>query len=301
MLTVDYEQGITHQYADLGYLRLHYVTIGEGPLVILLHGFPDFYYSWRNQWHALAAAGFRVVAPDLRGYNLSDKPRSVRAYRLGDLAHDVAALIRHCGAERAAVVGHDWGGGVAWGAAMRYPASLSRLVILNCPHPVALRRALRTPQQLLRSWYIFFFQLPWLPETSLRADDFASLRRLLRTEPLRSDAFTEADIERYVAALKRPRALTSAINYYRALVQYGLAERDLLQRMETPTLVIWGEQDPHLGRELADPPRRWVPNARVERLPDASHWVHMDRPERVNRLLLDFLGVREVTDHLHNR
>src|SRR4051794_34874601 len=198
------QPAIVHRYADLGHIRLHYAEAGAGPLIVLLHGFPEFWYSWRHQLPALAAAGYRVVAPDLRGYNLSGKPRSVRAYRLRELAHDVAALIRYCGSERAVVVGHDWGGGVAWGVAMRHPALLSRLVILNCPHPVALQRALRTPQQLRRSWYIFFFQLPWLPEASLRAGDFAGLRRLLRTAPLRPDAFTDADVERYVAALKRP-------------------------------------------------------------------------------------------------
>jgi pimeloyl-ACP methyl ester carboxylesterase len=203
----------------------------------------------------------------------------------------VAGLIHHCGAERAAaVVGHDWGGGVAWGFAMRHPERLGRLAILNCPHPVRFLRALRTPRQLLRSWYFFFFQLPWLPEAWLRAGDFAGLRRLLRTEPVRPDAFTTAEIEQYVTALKRPRALTSAINYYRAFIQYGLAERRRLQRIETPTLMIWGERDRYLGRELAEPPRAWVPNCHLERLPDASHWVQNDQPERVNALLLDFLS-----------
>jgi pimeloyl-ACP methyl ester carboxylesterase len=226
----------------------------------------------------------------MRGYNLSGKPRSVQAYRLGNLTHDVAALIRWCAAEHAAVVGHDWGGGVAWGVAMRYPALASRLVILNCPHPVRLLHALHAPQQLLRWLYVLFFQLPVLPEAALRAGDFAGLRRMLRTEPLRPGAFSEADIEQYVEALKRPGALTSAINYYRAFVQYGVAERHLLRRIDAPTLVIWGDQDRYLLRELAEPPREWVPSARVEHLSDASHWVQNDQPGRVNELLLEFLS-----------
>ena len=284
--------GGAHRYADLGHIRLHYVEAGEGPLVVLLHGFPEFWYSWRHQIPALAAAGYHVVAPDMRGYNLSAKPRSVGAYRMGNLTRDVAALIRHCGAERAAVVGHDWGGGVAWGFAMRHPALLTRLAILNCPHPVPFIRALSTPRQLLRSWYIFFFQLPALPEAWMRAGDFAGLRRILRTDPVRPGAFSEAEVEQYVAALKRPRAVTSAIHSYRAFILFGLAERHFFRPVETPTLVIWGEQDRYLGQELAEPPRDWVPHARVERLPDASHWVQNDRPERVNALLLDFLAER---------
>ncbi|HZS01679.1 MAG TPA: alpha/beta fold hydrolase [Chloroflexota bacterium] len=282
--------GAAHRYADLGHLRLHYVEAGAGPLVVLLHGFPEHYYAWRHQWGPLAAAGYHVVAPDMRGYNLSGKPRSVRAYRMGELTHDVAVLIRHCGAERAAMlVGHDWGGAVAWGVAMRDPALLERLAILNCPHPVTFARALATPRQLLRSWYIFFFQFPWLPEWYFARGDFAALRRILRAEPVRPGAFTAADIERYVQALRRPRAFRGAINYYRAFVQYGLAERRLLRRIDIPTLVIWGERDRYLGRELAAPPPAWVPTCRVERLPDASHWLQSDQPERVNALLLDFL------------
>src|SRR5262249_38887062 len=159
--------------------------------------------------------------------------------------------------------------------AMRYWQRLDRLAILNCPHPLRFLQALRTPRQLLRSWYVFFFQLPWLPEAAIRAGDFASLRAALRREPTRLGAFSEADIDRYAEALARPRALTGAINYYRAFIQHGLAERRLLRRIDTPVLVIWGERDRYLGKELADPPRAWVPHARVERLPETSHWLQV--------------------------
>jgi pimeloyl-ACP methyl ester carboxylesterase len=285
-------QGIqlTHRYADLGDVRLHFVEAGQGSLVILLHGFPEFWYSWRHQIPALAAAGYHVVAPDMRGYNRSDKPHGVRAYRSEVLIRDVARLIKACGVERATVVGHDWGGGVAWQFAMRYPERLARLVILNAPHPARFVAGLRSWRQLHKSWYMFFFQLPWLPEASLRAGCFASLRRSLRTEPNRSGAFTPADIEQYVAAAAQPGALTAAINYYRALFRQNPVQAlRSIRRIDAPTLVIWGEHDRYLGSELAEPARSWVPNIRVERLPNASHWVQIDRPERTNELMLDFL------------
>jgi pimeloyl-ACP methyl ester carboxylesterase len=290
----DATPGLAHHYADLGDVRLHYVEIGSGPLVVLLHGFPEFYYSWRWTWPALAAAGLRVVAPDLRGYNLSSKPRGVRRYRMAYLTRDVARLIRACGAERAAVVGHDWGGGVAWAFAMRYPALLTRLAILNAPHPVRFLRALRTPRQLRKSWYMFFFQLPWLPEASFRAQNYKLLRETLRDDPVRPDAFDAADVARYVEAIARPGALTAGINYYRALFRQapGAVQRQL-RPIEAPTLVIWGERDRNLGRELAAPDPAWVPNARVERLPAASHWVQADAPDAVNRLLVEFLTAGE--------
>src|SRR5579884_3024966 len=166
---VQAQQLWTHRHASVNGVRLHYVEAGRGPLVVLLHGFPEFWYSWRHQIPALAAAGFRVLAPDLRGYNESDKPPGVAAYGLERVAGDVAALVRHAGERRAAVVGHDWGGGIAWWLAMHRPDVVGRLAVLNAPHPAAFRRELRTPGQLLRSWYVFFFQLPALPEWLFRA------------------------------------------------------------------------------------------------------------------------------------
>jgi pimeloyl-ACP methyl ester carboxylesterase len=269
-------------------VNLHYVEAGQGPLVVLLHGFPAFWYDWREQIPALVAAGFRVVAPDMRGYNLSDKPRGVAAYRTEVLARDVAHLIEACGATRASVVGHDWGAGVAWSFAALYPERLDRLAILNVPHPVTMRRGLQTPGQLRKSWYIFFFQIPWLPEALARRTNYAFVRMALQRDPMRRGAYSAADIERYVEAMARPGALTASINYYRALFRYGSQALRRLRPIEAPVLVIWGERDRYLGRELAAPDPRWVPNARVERLPDASHWSHADQPQRVNELLIAF-------------
>ncbi len=287
---------ITHHYADLPGVRLHYVAAGAGPLVVLLHGFPEAWFAWQHQIPALAAAGYRVVAPDMRGYNLSGKPAAVRAYTTDLLADDVAALIRAVGEREpdgsvapAAVVGHDWGAAVAWLFAVRHPELLARLAILNVPHPARMMQGLRTLRQLRKSWYIFFFQLPWLPEASFRARDFAVLWGTLRRDPVRPGAFSDEDIARYVAAAAQPGALTGSMNYYRALIRHPQAAGPV-QCIEAPVLVIWGERDRYLGPELAEPSPRWVSNCRVERLPDASHWVQADAPERVNALLLGFLA-----------
>jgi pimeloyl-ACP methyl ester carboxylesterase len=281
---------LAHRYADLGDVRLHYVEAGEGPLVLLLHGFPQFWYEWRYQIPALVEAGFRVIAPDMRGYNLSDKPPGVRAYRVELLAHDVERLIVACGEQTASVVGHDWGAMVAWIAAMRYPGRVRRLAILNVPHPARFLDALLSPRQLLRSSYIFFFQIPRLPEEVIRARDFTLLRSAFHRDSVRPEAFTAEDIERYVEAMARPGVLTATLNYYRALLRNPRQTQALLERIEAPVLVIWGERDRFLSRRLAEPPSLWVPNLLgVERLPDASHWVAEDHPREVNTLLLDFL------------
>ena len=288
---------IAHRFADVGGVRLHFVEAGKGPLVVLLHGFPEFWYSWRHQIPALVRAGFRVVAPDMRGYNLSDKPHGKRHYHTDRLARDVAQLIAACGEERAAaVVGHDWGAAVAWQFAMSYPEKLERLAILNVPHPLAMMRMWRYPRQWLRSWYIFFFQLPWLPEASFRARNFRTLRRVFVRGTVTKGAFTPPDIDRYVEAFARPGALTAAINYYRALLQQNpFLARKRLRVIERPVQIIWGMQDIALGPELADPPRRWVPNYDIERLPDSSHWVQNDQPRAVNEILLRFVNASSLT------
>lgn len=277
---------LIHRNANVNGITLHYVEAGEGPLVILLHGFPDFWYAWRHQIPALAAAGFHVVAPDMRGYNASDKPRGVASYAVERLVEDVAELIRHVGGDRAVLVGHDWGGIVGWYAAMLRPDLVERLVVLNAPHPVAFRRELRRVDQMLRSSYALFFQLPWLPEQVLRLGNYAVLRRMLRTEPVHQDAFTPEDIECYVEAVSHPGALTASINYYRAATRFPPPKP---RPIDVPTLLIWGEQDLYLNRRLTEGLEPWISDLRIQRLADASHWVMADAPQRVNRGLLDFL------------
>ena len=275
-------------YADLGEVRLHYVEAGDGPLVVLLHGFPEFWFGWRFQIPALAEAGFRVVAPDMRGYNLSSRPSGVRAYDMDLLAGDVRDLIRERGSERALLAGHDWGGAVAWATAINHPDVIERLAVLNCPHPRRLLHAVRRPPQLFKSWYMFFFQLPRLPERVARAGNWRFLRFVFGDA--RPGAFEPPDIERYIEAWSRPDAITTMINYYRGIFRQTprRAERRL-RPLAAPTLVIWGERDRALGAELAEPEAGDVPNLeRVVRLPSASHWVQHDEPEEVSRLLIEF-------------
>jgi epoxide hydrolase 4 len=279
-------------YSDCDQVRLHYVEAGpiDGPAVVLLHGFPDFWYSWRHQIPALAAAGFRPIAPDMRGYNLSSKPAGISAYEARRLAGDIRDLIHERGLERAYVAGHDWGAAVAWVLAMRHPEVVERLAILNVPHPRRMLAALRRPsRQLLRSWYIFFFQLPWLAERAVAAGDYWMLRYSFEHDA-RPGVFTPADIERYREAWSQPGAVEAMLNYYRATMRRPPSSGGGgFTPIQAPTLVIWGERDRALGAELAEPTREDVPGLeRVVRIPDASHWVQHDCPDRVSELLIAF-------------
>jgi len=280
-------------YAQVGEMRLHYVEAGEGPLVVLLHGFPEFWFSWRLQIAPLAAAGFRVVAPDLRGYNLSSRPGGVEAYGADKLAADIRGLIRELGAESALLVGHDWGGTVAWTTAMNHPEVVERLAILNAAHPRKLNEGLRHPSQLRRLWYFFFFQLPWLPERIVRARHWRFFRRYQRDA---RPPYTPEDTERYVESWSQPGAAAAIINYYRAAVRDSKQTQAQLRPISAPTLIIWGQRDRYLGPKLAEPHRDDVPGLdRVERLSDASHWVHHDEPERVTQSLSDFFAPSRPT------
>ena len=283
--------GAKDEYAELEDVRLHYVEAGEGPLVVLLHGFPDFWYSWRNQIPVLARERLRVVAPDMRGYNLSDKPRGVDAYSIDRLTKDVSELIEHLGADTAHVVGHDWGAIVGWFFAMDHPTRLDRLGIINVPHPSRFIDMARSPVQALRSWYVAFFQVPALPEAMISAADFYALRRVFRTEPSAQEAFDEGDIDAYVEAARRSDNLRGPINYYRALSRRNPLElrRDDRRRIDHEVLVLWGEQDAALGSKFAEPDGDLVPNARVVRFPEAGHWAHIEQPDEINRDLVAFL------------
>jgi epoxide hydrolase 4 len=282
-LPLDDRTELREGYADVGEVRLHYVEAGDGPLIVLLHGFPEFWFSWRLQIAPLAAAGFRVVAPDLRGYNLSSRPAGVRG------------LIQELGAESALLVGHDWGGTVAWATAMSHPEVVDRLAILNAAHPRRLNQGLRNPNQLRKLWYFFFFQLPALPERIVRARHWRFFRRYQRDA---RPPYTPEDTERYVESWSQPDAAAAIINYYRAAVRQSKQAQAQLRPISAPTLVIWGQQDRYLGPKLAEPERNDVPNLeRVERLPAASHWIHHDEPERVTQLLIDFFAPARPTQN----
>lgn len=276
-------------YADVGDATLHYVEAGEGPLVLLLHGFPEFWFGWRLQIEPLVSAGYRVVAPDTRGYNLSSKPEGFEAYAVDVLAADIRGLIGALGSESALLVGHDWGGSIAWTTAMNHPEVVDRLVILNAAHPRRLSEGLHNPNQLRKSWYFFFFAIGGLPEDVVHARDWHFFRHFLHDA---NPAYTAEELERYVDAWSQPGAAAGMINYYRASVRQSQKQAAAkLRPISAPTLVIWGERDSYLGRDLAEPHPEDVPNLdRVERLADASHWVHHDEAERVNQLLIDFFA-----------
>ncbi|HYP09443.1 MAG TPA: alpha/beta fold hydrolase [Bryobacteraceae bacterium] len=261
-------------------VRLHAVEAGPpaGPLYILLHGFPEFSYGWRKQIPALASAGYRVIVPDQRGYNLSDKPRSVTAYAVNELAADIISIAN---GQPFRLAGHDWGAAVAWTVALARPQGLEKLAILNVPHPSVMMKHLTTdPGQLLRSWYMFFFQLPTAPEALFRA---VGKRSLVSTS--RSGTFTPEDLNVYAEAWSRPGAVTGMINWYRALLRTRPpAIKDPTIRV--PTTIIWGARDRFLKAVMAQESARFCPHSRLVYLTDATHWVQHEEPDRVNELLL---------------
>jgi pimeloyl-ACP methyl ester carboxylesterase len=286
-----------HSYALLDGVRLHYVTAGDGPLLLLLHGFPEFWYSWRLQIPVFARH-YRVVAPDLRGYNLSSRPPGVMSYGIEHLVEDVHGLIEALGEKRAIVCGHDWGGAVAWTFAATRPAATECLIVGNCPHPQVLEKHLRRSwQQMRRSWYMAWFQLPWLPERLMLRDPLRFVRGVFRSTAARKDAFSDEDLRLYAEALARPGALTAALNYYRAAFRGILVQGPMrLSPIECPTLVVWGENDAALGLELSDDLDEYVAGPFSKRLiPDCSHWVQQDRPDEFNRHVLEFL--EDVSSH----
>jgi len=272
-------------------ITLHVAEAGpeDGPLVILLHGFPEFWYAWRNQIGALAAKGYRVWAPDQRGYNLSDKPPGVANYRLDAMAVDAVGLIDAAGRETAAIVGHDWGGAVAWWMANKYPQRVEKLVVLNVPHGKVMLDHLRlNPRQVLRSWYIFLFQLPRLPEWFARRNNWKSITDALRRTS-REGTFTEADFEHYRQAWAQPGAYRSMIHWYRAILRNRpQIPRDY--RIHVPTLLLWGTRDRFLGRELAQPSIELCDDGRLVFFENTSHWIQHEEPERVNALIDEFLS-----------
>ena len=275
-----------HEYVKANGVRFHYVTEGEGPLVLLLHGFPEHWYSWRHQIPALAEAGFRVVAPDLRGYNLTSKPRG--GYDIKNLTRDVRELIRALGERSATVVGHDWGGIIALQFPLDYPKACDRLIVMNAP--------------LIRSWYwsrrnwpankyAVVMQVPGLAERRGWADVDASAERIFRGAAKNRDAFSDEDIEVLAEALKRPGAIPSATKYYRNIYIPDWLQTfgDRHKRITCPTQFIWGEDDPAVRLEFMQEAAERVDDLRVAKIAEAGHWVQQERPEQVTAAMLEFL------------
>ena len=274
-------------------VSLHIVEAGApgGPLLLLLHGFPEFWWAWRHQITPFAEAGYHVVVPDMRGYNTSEAPRDVSAYVLDTLAADVVAIADAYGAPRFHLVGHDWGAVIGWWVASRYPQRLGRVVLMDGPHPdVLARQGLRHPTQALRSTYVAFFQLPWVPEATLGAFNYAALRTTMQASA-KPHAFAPGDLDAYVEAWSHPGSLTAMLNYYRALRERKKPEH--AARLTMPTLILWASDDRFLERHVAEAGLALCDDGRLEFVEGASHWLHLEQPERINRRIVEFLGGAE--------
>jgi len=284
---------IEHRQLNVGRLELHVAQLGSGPPVLLLHGFPAFWADWQGQMQALADAGFLAIAPDLPGYGQSERLPNVLDYRLPLLAADMAGLIRALGFSKVHVVAHDWGGPLAYCLASEHPSLVERLIVINAPHPAQFGPALRHFDQLHRSWYAFMFQLPWFPEWLVRRRP--PMAFTLRGMAVRVGAFSDADIDRYLEAMRLPGAARAGLAYYRAAfrVAFRMAFRGGQPpewTVKQPTLVLWGERDLSLSGDVLLPElRRYVPDVRVERFANAGHWLHHDLPEVISRRIVEFL------------
>jgi len=269
-------------------IRLHTALAGpeNGEPVFLLHGFPDAWFGWEAQISPLVEAGFRVIVPDQRGYNLSDKPKGASSYQMDTLVNDILGLADMLGYESFYLAGHDFGAMVSWNLAMRYPKRLKRLAIANVPHPAVMQSYLRThPSQVLKSWYAFFFQLPGLPERVVRANNW---QFLISAMP---DDFTTKEKDRYREAWSQPDAMTSMINWYRASLRQ-LQLTTVSSKIRVPTLVLWGQKDPHISYEMAPLSVDLCEAGRLVTFEDATHWVMHDKPIEVSHLLIEHFSVR---------
>ena len=271
-----------------GSVQLHAIAAGprEGPVAVLLHGFPEFWYGWRRQIEPLASAGFRVIVPDQRGYNLSSKPSGAASYAIPNLVSDVIAIADRLGQQKISLAGHDWGAAVAWSTAILHPERIAKLVILNVPHPSVMRRYVFTRfQQARQSWYMFFFQFPWLPEAVFSAFDFRMGTNAL-IDSSRLGTFSSGDLAQYRAAWSQPGAITAMINWYRAAFRHRVQFPDRTVRV--PTRILWGERDAFLLAEMARESLKYCTNAELISFPEATHWLQHEEPARVSQLLIEF-------------
>ncbi|MBG9770248.1 alpha/beta fold hydrolase [Bacillus vallismortis] len=281
--------GIKRQFVKTNGVTLHVASAGpeDGRLIVLLHGFPEFWYGWKNQIKPLADAGYRVIAPDQRGYNLSDKPEGIEAYRIDTLRDDIIGLITQFTDEKAIVIGHDWGGAVAWHLASTHREYLEKLIAINIPHPGIMKTVTPVyPPQWLKSSYIAFFQLPDIPEASLKENDYESLDQAIGLST-RPELFSSEDVSRYKEAWKQPGALTAMLNWYRALRKGSLSEKVTCET--APYRMIWGMEDRFLSRKLAKETEKRCPNGHLIFVDEASHWINHEKPAIVNQLILEYL------------
>jgi epoxide hydrolase 4 len=286
---------LEHKMVSTNGINLHVVFAGpeNGKPVILLHGFPEFWRGWLKQIEPLAKAGYRVFVPDQRGYNLSDKPKGISSYHIDFLAQDVVGLMDAIGREKAIVIGHDWDAAVAWHLATYYPERVEKLGILNVPHPLVMMQTLRSSfRQLRKSWYMFFFQIPWLPEWVLGRKNAQGAAELLKQSG-KPGTFTAEDLKEYRKAWTQPGELTAMINWYRSAIRSGLGGglklSDAMPQIRVPTLMLWGKQDVALSHEMAQPSIDLCDKGELVFFDDATHWVQHDKAKEVTDLILEFL------------
>ena len=278
-----------HNFIKTNGINLHYVSAGAGTLMLMLHGFPEFWYSWRHQIEEFST-GYHTVAVDLRGYNDSDKPEGQSAYQMSEFVEDVRGVITGLGYEDCILVAHDWGGAIAWNFVYTYPEMVEKLIVLNIPHPAKFAQGLKTPEQLLKSWYIFAFQLPWLPEFLFQLNDYQAIKEAFSGMAIDKTAFSEADLNAYRDAAAKPGALTAMINYYRGIfTQLFDSQPQEWQILDIPTLTIWGEEDTALGKELTYGTEAYVRDWQIKYIPNCSHWVQQEQPALVNRYIREFI------------
>ncbi|MHA1298592.1 MAG: alpha/beta fold hydrolase [Candidatus Helarchaeota archaeon] len=278
-----------HEYIKTNNIRMHYVTFGQGKLLILLHGFPEFWYSWRFQINELGKY-FRVVAPDLRGYNKTDKPKGVENYKINILIQDILGLVEGLEEGKAVIIGHDWGGALSWEFAKCFPKKTEKLVILNCP-PISVlqEEILKNKDQARRSQYIMFFQTPEVPEKSFSARNYELLRSTYTNMAIKKELWDDDTLNKYVKALELP-SIACGINYYRASYKFPLSTKQSKLKVQCPTLVIWGEQDKALSIKLTEYFSDIVEGTyMIKFIPTAGHWVQLEEPELVNKYILEFL------------
>lgn len=284
-------ENLSFQFINTNGIKLHTAVAGpeDGPLVVLLHGFPEFWFGWKNQIQPLAEKGYRVVAPDQRGYNLSDKPKGIDNYTVNSLRDDVIGIIEYFQKETAIVIGHDWGGAVAWHLAATRPEYVEKLIVLNIPHPKAMPKVFKkNPLQGMKSSYIAFFQLPDLPEKALGMEEFKTLQQSLE-QTSNPDTFSKQEIEQYKAAWSQSDALTAMLNWYRA-IRRGSFKQVPETKIKVPVRIIWGLGDQFLSPMLAKESMSFCEEVNLAFVEEATHWIQHEQPEIVNRLIDQFIS-----------
>ncbi|MBF6633476.1 MAG: alpha/beta hydrolase [Planococcus sp. (in: Bacteria)] len=284
-------ENVNFQFLESNGINLHIAVAGpeDGPLVVLLHGFPEFWFGWKNQIQPLAEKGYRVVAPDQRGYNLSDKPEGIDNYTVDHLRDDVIGIIEHFKKESAIVIGHDWGGAVAWHLAATHPEYVDKLIVLNIPHPKAMPRVLKkNPLQWMKSSYIAFFQLPNLPEKALGMGEFKTMQQSIE-QTSKPNTFSSHEMEQYKTAWSQSDALTAMLNWYRA-IRRGSFRQIPETKIKVPVRIIWGLGDQFLSPMLAKESMSFCEEVNLTFVGEATHWIQHEQPDIVNRLIEQFIN-----------